>query len=289
MRIIKEADMADFTSFRAGGEAETFVIVDSEEELRELLGPEIKTDYVLIGNGTNTLFASESYSGLVIKLGEAFDYIDIEDDGILSVGAATLLSKLSNAAANEGLTGLEFAGGIPGSVGGAIFMNAGAYDGEIRDVLVSVDALVRGDDGAWEKVTIPAEELDLSYRHSVLMEREGIILRGVFKLARGVKEDIRAKMKDYSGRRSSKQPLEYPSAGSFFKRPEGFFAGKLIQDAGLAGLSVGGAQVSEKHCGFIINKGGATPEDILTLMEKVQAEVKEKFDVTLEPEIRIIK
>ena len=261
-----------------------------------------------MGNGTNTLFLDGEYEGTVIKAGGDFDTIGLiplgecgvcEDceieadcDGslgchALTAGSAVLLSKVARAAASASLTGLEFAAGIPGSVGGAVFMNAGAYDGEIKDVLHSV-SLISEENGQFVLKTVSAEELELGYRHSKIMDTGDIILSAIFILKKGDKEEIEAKMKDFAERRSSKQPLEYPSAGSFFKRPEGDFAGRLIEAAGLAGFSVGGAQVSEKHCGFVINTGDATASDIVELMHAVQDKVCEEFGVMLEPEVRFI-
>ncbi len=300
MKELNNQDMSQFTSFRAGGKVRRFVIVDDVEELKAVLASEsaeIKgaesRPTIFLGNGSNTLFASELYDGLVVKLGEGFDYIDIKDESdedgrvTVTVGASTLLSRLAKSVGAAGLTGLEFAAGIPGSVGGAVFMNAGAYDGEIKNTLQGIKVFSPGMMSDPIKY-IPADELDLSYRHSALMESGDIVLEAVFKLERGNKEEINAYMKELAERRSSKQPLEYPSAGSFFKRPPGNFAGKLIEDAGLKGFSVGGAEISEKHAGFIINKGGATSQDILGLMKAVQEKVKNEFGVELEPEIRII-
>jgi len=301
MTVIEHADMSKYTSFKAGGTARRLVIVDSPEELISLL-TEIKEkaeDYYFLGNGTNTLFLDGEYDGTVIKVGEGFESIEfipleIDEDSdfdaeflAIKAGSAALLSKLARAAAQEGLTGLEFAAGIPGSVGGGVFMNAGAYDGEIKNVLVSVSVIAETD-GAFVIKDIPAEELGLSYRHSNLMDSGEIILDATFVLPRGDKGQIEAKMKDFAERRSSKQPLEYPSAGSFFKRPEGDFAGRLIEEAGLRGFTIGGAQVSEKHCGFVINKGDATASDIVKLMHAVQDKVCEEFGVMLEPEVRFI-
>ena len=328
MIITNNADMAQYTSFKAGGKARRLLVVDTPEELKEAL-EDLHTkgeNYLILGNGTNTLFAAEVYDGTVIKLGEGFDYIEIEEcdenpgceeetcneetctEGTRNegnrndeekdcdakyyrarAGAATLLSRLSKAAAAKGLTGLEFAAGIPGSIGGAVFMNAGAYDGVIKDTLKEVKVLAKASSGEYEIKTMKEEELNLSYRHSILMETGDIVLEAEFLLPLGVQDEINSRMKDYSERRSSKQPLEYPSAGSFFKRPEGSFAGKLIEDSGLKGLTVGGAQVSEKHAGFIINVGGATYDDILELMKQVQTKVKDDYGVDLEPEVRIIK
>ena len=298
MKELINIEMSQFTSFKAGGKARRLLVVDTPEELGEALCAFQKSgdDYLILGNGTNTLFAAELYDGTVIKLGEGFDYVEIggeesEDGYSVKAGASTLLSRLSKKVAAEELTGLEFAAGIPGSVGGAAFMNAGAYDGEIKDTLKQVKVISLSNDleEGYEINTICKEDLDLSYRHSKLMETGDIIIEAEFCLKKGDRDEINGKMKDFAERRSSKQPLEYPSAGSFFKRPPGSFAGKLIEDSGLKGFSVGGAQVSEKHAGFIINTGGATPEDILNLMNHVQEVVKENYGVDLEPEVRIIK
>lgn len=297
MKAIFDVEMSSYTSFRTGGRARRLVIVDSEDELKntlESLADEDNSDYLILGNGSNTLFASKGYEGTVIKLGEGFDYVEIDSDaGIARTGAATLLPIFAKTVCNNDYTGLEFATGIPGSVGGAVFMNAGAYNGEIKDRLLSVKVLTKKSfeeetPGMWQVKTLPAEELELSYRHSKFMTSGDILLEATFGLKEGDHDDIQEKMRDFAERRSSKQPLEYPSAGSFFKRPVGFFAGKLVEDAGLKGYTVGGAQVSEKHAGFVINKGGATPEDIIKLKNDVTKVVQEKFGVSLEPEVRII-
>jgi len=288
MKNLNNVDMSQYTSFRAGGLARRLVIVDEVSELLEVLEETEGSDRVFLGNGTNTLFAEEVYEGTVIKLGEGFDYINIDGTKV-NAGAATLLPSLSKAVGSVGLTGLEFAGGIPGSIGGAVFMNAGAYGGEIKDVLVKVKVAHKNSDGHWKVCDLPKASLDLSYRHSTLMSSGDIVLEAEFLLEEGDVSQIQEYMKELTEKRVSKQPLEYPSAGSFFKRPEGYFAGKLVDDAGLAGFTVGGAQVSEKHCGFVINRGGATAEDILSLMVEVQKRVKEQFGVDLEPEIRIIR
>lgn len=202
----------------------------------------------------------------------------------LSVGAGALLSKVAAEAARNGLTGFEFAAGIPGTIGGAVVMNAGAYGGEIKDVLSSVRVLTK----AGEILTLSKEDLELSYRHSCIPEKEYIILDAVLELKKGDEEQIRAAMEDFKGRRIEKQPLEYPSAGSTFKRPEGYFAGKLVQDAGLRGYRVGGAQVSEKHCGFVINADNATAHDVCALIDDVKKKVYEEFQVELEPEVKMM-
>ena len=289
MTIIEHADMSKYTSFKTGGTAEKLVIVETPEELVELL-TELKSQggkYLFLGNGSNTIFLDGEYKGTVIKAGSQFENIEVTPNYAITAGSAALLSKVARTAAAESLTGLEFAAGIPGSVGGGVFMNAGAYDGEIKNVLHLV-RLITEKNGELIIKNVAAEDLDLGYRHSKLMETGDIILSATFVLQKGDRKAIDAKMKDFAERRSSKQPLEYPSAGSFFKRPEGDFAGRLIEASGLAGRSVGGAQVSEKHCGFIINTGDATATDIVNLMHIVQDEVFEKFGVRLEPEVRLI-
>ncbi|MCQ2548240.1 MAG: UDP-N-acetylmuramate dehydrogenase [Clostridia bacterium] len=285
--VISPADMRSYTSFKAGGEAEILVKVNTVHELKSVLSflTEENVKHMFLGNGSNTLFKDSGYHGVVIKLDDAFGYIENKGGGIIEAGAQSLMSSVGRFAYNEGLSGFEFASGIPGSIGGGVFMNAGAYGGELKDILIS--ARVISYDGKEDKL-MTASELDLGYRHSALAESGGIVVSARFKLQAGNKEEIKATMDDLAFKRTSKQPLQYPSAGSFFKRPEGYFAGKLIQDAGLKGYTVGGAQVSELHSGFVINIGGATETDISNLMHHVQAEVKKQFGVDLEPEIRII-
>ena len=278
---IENADMGEYTSFRCGGKADLLLIPDTPEELREALKEE---NVLLLGNGSDTLFKDGGYHGTVIKPGEGFAEITVDGDTI-KAGSAALLSQVAKVAAAASLSGLEPLSGIPGSIGGAVFMNAGAYGGEMKDVLVSVTALSVS---TGELIDLAADELDLSYRHSIFTETGDVIISATMKLTPDDKDSIDARMKNYTDRRNDKQPLQYPSAGSFFKRPEGYFAGKLIQDAGLKGVSVGGAQVSEKHSGFIINTGNATAEDIIHLMRLVQNTVYDKFGVMLEPEVHIV-
>ncbi|MBR2547873.1 MAG: UDP-N-acetylmuramate dehydrogenase [Eubacterium sp.] len=296
MKRIENADMSEYTSFRCGGKADLLLIPDTPDELREALleatgnngasseGEDKARGVLMLGNGSDTLVRDGGYRGTVIKLGDGFSRIEIKGDRV-TAGSAALLSQVAKAAAAESLSGLEPLSGIPGSVGGAVFMNAGAYGGEMKDVLESVTALSIK---TGEITEIPADKLDLSYRHSVFSDTGDVILSAKMKLTQDDKETIEARMKDFTDRRNDKQPLQYPSAGSFFKRPEGYFAGKLIQDAGLRGMSVGGAQVSEKHAGFIINTGGATASDIIHLMRLVQNTVYDQFGVMLEPEVRIV-
>ncbi|MCD7922049.1 MAG: UDP-N-acetylmuramate dehydrogenase [Clostridiales bacterium] len=276
--------MSRHTTFRVGGPAEYFVAPDRES----LPGVTAfcKTNDIpclIIGNGSNLLCGDGGVEGVVVEVGKRMSDIQINGTRV-TAEAGALLSAIAAKAAAAGLTGFEFAAGIPGSIGGAAVMNAGAYGGEMRDVLTEAEVLT--EDG--EICTFPADDLQLSYRHSVIPEKQYIVLRLSLELQRGVQEDIYAYMAELKEKRVSKQPLEYPSAGSTFKRPEGYFAGKLIEDAGLKGFSRGGAQVSEKHSGFVINTGHATAEDIRMLMAHVQQTVREKYGVTLEPEVKFI-
>ena len=286
MKTVNDADMREYTSFKAGGKADRLVMPETMNELSEALSDAKRSgsDFFILGNGTDVIVRDAGYRGTIIRIAEGFD--DIEVDGRrITAGAGALLSRVARAARDAGLTGFEPLSGIPGSVGGAVFMNAGAYGGEIKDVIEEVTAI---DPETGETSVIKAEGLDLSYRHSSIMDSGLVIVSAVFRLEEGDIGEIDGKMKDFTERRNSKQPLNYPSAGSFFKRPEGYFAGKLISDAGLKGLSVGGAEISEKHAGFMINKGGATATDIIRLMRLVQNTVNDKFGVMLEPEVRII-
>lgn len=284
--IIENVPMAEHTSFKAGGNADMMVIPQNVDELKYVLQTLADSDYpyMILGNGSNILVKDGGYRGVMVKMGSGFDYVNV-DGCRVECGAASLLSVAAKAAANAGLTGFEFASGIPGSIGGAVFMNAGAYDGEMKFVLEK--ARIISKDGKEDKY-MTAEELDMGYRHTVLHESGEIVVEAVLKLEEGNIDEIKAKIADLTAKRNSKQPVAFPSAGSFFKRPTGYFAGKLVQDAGLKGLTVGGAQVSELHSGFVINIGGATATDILQLMEIVQQTVMDKFGVMLEPEVRII-
>lgn len=279
------------TTFRIGGAADLLVTPQSEEQLIKLF-KYIKENcirYVIIGNGSNLLFSDEGYRGIVVKIGSelsSIEAIPCENGMIINAGAGTLLSKLALFACENSLTGLEFASGIPGNVGGAVLMNAGAYDGEISQVLVHSTYL---DCENLSVCTKNFDEHDFSYRHSSYENDGYLILSASFLLKKGNKEDILSKMKDFNNRRIIKQPLEFPSAGSTFKRPAGLFAGKLIEDANLKGYTVGGAKVSEKHCGFVINTGNATCEDVLGVIKYVQNTVFAKFGVELETEVKIIE
>lgn len=273
------------TTFRIGGPADYFLLPSSSEEVKGILEicKEESLQYFILGNGSNLLVSDEGYRGVIIQLYRNYGGLTVEGTEIRA-GAGVLLSQIAATARNESLTGFEFAGGIPGTLGGAVVMNAGAYGGELKDVLK--EAVVMDREG--NIFTVPVEKLAMGYRTSLVKTAGYLVLEAVISLKKGSQEEIRDTMKDLTDRRISKQPLEYPSAGSTFKRPEGYFAGKLIMDAGLRGYQVGGAQVSEKHCGFVINKGNATAADVCRLMADVQAKVQEQFGVTLEPEVKFL-
>ncbi|KAF5068249.1 UDP-N-acetylenolpyruvoylglucosamine reductase [anaerobic digester metagenome] len=277
--------MSGHTTFRTGGPADIFIMPESLEEVKasiEILQKH-QVPILVIGNGSNLLVSDKGIRGAVVHIGSRMSEITIDGE-IINAQGGVLLSTLSAKAAENCLTGLEFASGIPGSLGGAITMNAGAYGGEMKDVLVSADVLTK----ELEVKTVTAEDLRLSYRHSILPEEEYILLNATLRLKKGNLNEIKNKMKELGEQRREKQPLQFPSAGSTFKRPEGYFAGKLIQDADLKGKSIGGAQISEKHAGFVVNKGNATTQDILDLISFCQQTVFEKFGVSLETEVKIV-
>ena len=283
--VLADEPMKKHTTFRIGGPADFLITPETVEALRrtlELCDRE-KVPYFILGNGSNLLVSDRGYRGAVIQIYKNFQQCETEGRRIRA-GAGILLSRLSALACEAGLSGLEFASGIPGTLGGAVFMNAGAYGGEMKDVLVSVDVL----DADRRLRRLPAEELELGYRTSRVKKEGWTVVGAELELTQGNAETIRERMEELKEARTSKQPLEYPSAGSTFKRPEGYFAGKLIMDAGLRGFRVGGAQVSEKHCGFVVNTGGATAGDVRELMRQVQEKVWEKFQVRLEPEVRFL-
>ena len=284
--IEENVPMAQYTSFRAGGKARMMVIPADAEQLSAVLGvlSGSGVQYMVLGNGTNILVKDSGYDGVIVKIGSGFDYVRQEGCRLVC-GSGTRMSVAAKAALEGGLSGFEFASGIPGFTGGAVFMNAGAYGGEMKDILRR--AKIVSKDGSHE-FYMTADELEMGYRHTKLHDTGDIVTEVEFVLEEGNRTQIKAKMSELMEKRNSKQPVNFPSAGSFFKRPEGYFAGKLIQDAGLKGLSVGGAQVSELHSGFIINRGGATATDILQLMEMIQARVFDEFGVRLETEVRII-
>lgn len=283
-RIYENEPMKLHTTFRVGGPADVLVTPDTER-LPEVIAlcKKHHLPYYVIGNGSNLLVGDKGIRGVVIAMTNRTG--DIHCDGeVITAGAGCTLAQIAVLAAGNGLAGFEFAAGIPGTLGGAVVMNAGAYGGEMKDVIIS--AVVLDEDGNKKELTV--EELDLSYRHSCIPEKNYVVLSVTMKLKRGDVDAIRAKMAELREQRTSKQPLEYPSAGSTFKRPEGYFAGKLIMEAGLRGYQVGGAQVAEKHCGFVINKENATAADIVQLMQDVSEKVEEQFGVKLEPEVKMI-
>ncbi|RHU92791.1 UDP-N-acetylmuramate dehydrogenase [Clostridium sp. OM07-10AC] len=282
--------MSAHTTFRIGGPADYFVEPGSESVLKELLllCRETETPFFILGNGSNLLVSDEGYRGVMISL-RGFDEISFREGEsteagktIMTAGCGVLLSKAAMQAAERGLTGFEFAGGIPGTLGGAVTMNAGAYGGEIRDVILSARVMTKAGDVR----ELSAEELDLSYRHSIIQEKDLIVLSADFAFAHGDEEQIKEQMRQLNTQRREKQPLEYGSAGSTFKRPEGYFAGKLIQDAGLKGYRSGDVMVSEKHSGFVVNVGKGTCGDAMRVIEHVQRTVYEQFGVALELEVK---
>ena len=284
-RVLVDEPMKRHTTFRIGGPADFFLLPSTVDEVRGILEicREEELPYFILGNGSNLLVSDKGYRGVIIQLYRNFSNISVEGNKICASSGA-LLSQIAAAARNASLTGFEFAGGIPGTLGGAVFMNAGAYGGELKDVLK--EAVVMTEQG--EILTLPVEKLDMGYRTSRIKKAGYLVLEARLVLEQGDMDKIRDITKDLTEKRVSKQPLEYPSAGSTFKRPEGYFAGKLIMDAGLRGYQVGDAQVSEKHCGFVINKGNATAADVLTLIENVREKVQEQFGVTLEPEVKFL-
>lgn len=281
-RILFHEPMSRHTTFRVGGEAECPIMVHREEELAKLVRylHQIEEEYFILGNGSNLLVGDKGYRGVVLKLDGPMEEIRTEGT-LVRAGAGALLSTVAAKAKDRNLSGMEFAAGIPGSIGGAVVMNAGAYGGEMKQIVVSV----RGMDKEGEILTLDNETMEFGYRSSAIRNRPIVVLEVTLRLTEGRREEIGAKMEELAGLRRSKQPLEYPSAGSTFKRPEGYYAGKLIMDAGMRGYRIGGAQVSEKHCGFIVNTGSATAADIRELIEEVQERVQERFHVTLEPEV----
>ncbi len=285
-RVLEQESLSKYTTFKIGGNAAALIVVDNVSDMAELIAKctEFNVPNFVIGNGSNLLINDNGFNGIVFKLDGDFKQISIVDENTIKCGTGTTLAKLCKFALDHNLSGLEFAWGIPGSVGGAAFMNAGAYGGEMKDVL-EASAYIAPDGTLG---TFTAEEMNLSYRHSVYSDNKYIITSITVKLKPDSYEAIRGRMDDFMGRRKDKQPLEYPSAGSVFKRPEGYYAGGLIEECGLKGCQIGGAQVSEKHAGFIINKGGAACEDVCGLIKHIQDTVFEKKGVLLECEIRKI-
>lgn len=282
--IFMQEPMKKHTTFRVGGPADVLVQPD-ETALAAVLGlcRQYHVPYSFIGNGSNLLVGDKGIRGVVIEMTEPMGNIEVHGTQI-TAQAGAMLSKIANTAASNGLGGMEFAAGIPGSVGGAVVMNAGAYGREMKDIIEKVYVL--DENGA--QLELDRDALDLGYRHSCIPEKKYIVTKVVLELVPRNEAEIRSEMKEMNEKRAEKQPLQYPSAGSTFKRPEGYFAGKLIMDAGLRGYQVGGAQVSEKHCGFVINKGDATAADICQLMRDVSDKVQAQFGVVLEPEVKMI-
>lgn len=284
--VIKDAPMKKYTSFKCGGNATVLIIPDSIENLNKIIAFSYENNVkpLIVGNGSNLLVTDKGINGVVIKIGAQLSEIKLIDETTIYCEAGASLKSLCMFALENSLSGLEFAYGIPGTLGGAVYMNAGAYGGEMKDVLHSVNHIDKnGQVGTLEK-----DNLDLGYRYSAYTKNGFVITSAVLKLGKAEKKDIKEAMDDKLQRRKNKQPLEYPSAGSTFKRPEGYFAGALIEDCGLKGYTVGGAQVSEKHAGFVINKGGATSTDVITLIGDVQRIVHEKHGVMLETEVKIV-
>lgn len=282
--VMLNEPMKTHTSFRTGGEADIFVSPDSIKSLKDVikLFKENDIPFYIFGNGSNMLVSDRGIEGAVIHIGNGFSSIEVKENKITS-GAGAILSAVSNAALENSLTGFEFASGIPGSFGGAVFMNAGAYGSEIKNVIKSV--LVLNENLELEELS--KDRLELGYRSSIFQKNNYIILGGTIELETGNKDNILSEMNELNAKRREKQPLNFASAGSTFKRPEGYFAGKLIEDSGLKGKTIGGAQVSEKHAGFIVNTGTATTDDIINLMDFCKKTVYEKFGVMIEPEVRI--
>ena len=294
--LLQDEPMKKHTTFRIGGPADYYAEPDVSQISKLIeIAKACDMPVAVIGNGSNLLVGDKGIRGLVIGIGKGLSTIEVTEavaqqstaqgnGHVITAGAGAILAAVAAKAAEASLSGLEFASGIPGSVGGAVVMNAGAYGGEIKDVLI--DATVLTAEGELRIVT--RDELDLSYRHSIVPEKGYIVLSARFRLTPKPQDEIKSYMAELRAKRVEKQPLEYPSAGSTFKRPEGYFAGKLIMDAGLRGYSVGDAQVSEKHCGFVVNKGEATAADVLTLIKDVQETVLKQFGVKLEPEVKMI-
>ena len=283
---LEQEPLRTHTTFRIGGPAAYYFIPEREEEIIEALdfAKEKGLPYYVIGKGSNMLFSDDGFDGVIIEIGKGLEKIDISDDGIVTAQAGVSLAYMASQLASKGLKGFAFAGGIPGTLGGGVAMNAGAYGGEIKDCIVSAKVLTK----EGERIVLDKEELQLSYRNSVILQKGYLVLEATFSFEKGNPAEIQEEIKELNKRRREKQPLEYPSAGSTFKRPEGYFAGKLIQDCGLKGFRVGDAVVSEKHSGFVINAGQATAADVMALIRYVQQEVEEKFHVRIEPEVRLL-
>ena len=284
-KVLEQEPMARHTTFRIGGPADYFVELGSIEQIRAAIQVcrEENLPWFVLGRGSNLLVSDKGYRGVILSIYKDFQKTEIQGETV-TVQAGVLLTTLSGKVLDASLTGLEFASGIPGTIGGAVVMNAGAYGGEMKDIVRKVTVL----DQDGEVRTLTSGEMQFGYRTSLAKKKGYIVLGAELTLKQGEKEKIREEMQTLKAKRIEKQPLEFPSAGSTFKRPEGYFAGKLIMDAGLRGAAVGGAQVSEKHCGFVVNTGNATAADVRELMRQVQGKVQEQFGVHLEPEVRFL-
>ena len=280
--ILFGEQMQDHTTFRIGGEAACFVKISNAEQLMKLIPyfKKVDTPYFILGNGSNLLVSDKGYDGVILQVADKFARIETQGS-VLKVQAGAMLSQVARYAMEHSLSGLEFASGIPGTIGGGVVMNAGAYEGEMKQLVESVTVL--NDEG--EIMELDNSTMEFGYRSSIIKNRHFIVLEVCLRLQQGIQQEILTKMEELSEKRREKQPLAYPSAGSTFKRPEGYFAGKLIMDAGLRGYSIGGARVSEKHCGFVINTGKATAEDVAEVIKEIQDRVKDRFGVMLEREV----
>lgn len=280
--ILENEPMSRHTTFRVGGKAACFIKISNTEQLKRLIPyfKAVEIPYFILGNGSNLLVGDHGYDGVILQLKEKFNRIETEGS-LLRAQAGALLSQAAQCALEHSLAGFAFASGIPGTVGGGVMMNAGAYGGEMKQIVEEVTVL----DENGEVLVLDNETMEFGYRTSIIKNRHFTVLEVTFRLKEGNREEIRREMDELSAKRREKQPLNFPSAGSTFKRPEGYFAGKLIMDAGLRGYSIGGAAVSEKHCGFVINKGNATAIDVSEVIAEVQERVKDKFGVTLECEV----
>ncbi len=286
-QIVIDAPMKNYSTFKVGGPADMLVLPDSAQEVQMIIAlcREEKIPFLIVGNGSNLLIGDEGYGGLVVKLSKNFSKITVDEANCqIKAEAGALIPAVAKEACNHSLSGMERISGIPGSVGGGVLMNAGAYESEMKDILYEITYLTK--DG--EICTTPATEAAFSYRHSRFQEDGSIVLSAVFRLKKENQNEIKETMSEYAKKRNEKQPVHLPSAGSTFKRPEGHFAGKLIEDAGLKGLTVGGAAISELHAGFVVNENNATAQDVLDVIALVQATVKDRFGVSLEPEVKIV-
>lgn len=283
--ICLQESMAGHTTFRIGGPADCFVQIENKEQLIRVQKylMQVELPFFILGNGSNLLVSDKGYRGIVLQIGPKMSRIEVEGD-VITAQAGALMSQVARAALEHGLTGLEFASGIPGTIGGGVVMNAGAYDGEMSGVVTQVNVV----NSAGECMELENDTMEFGYRTSTIKNNPFTVTEVILKLEKGDREQIKAKMEELAVRRREKQPLEYPSAGSTFKRPKGYFAGKLVMEAGLRGFRVGGAEVSEKHCGFVVNTGNATAADVREVISEVQERVKERFNVDLEPEILFI-